>query len=196
MTIERADRKLWAEARTLADLGEGMALWLEGEITSRPGYYGPTDLDSPELTALCAALCRAGLVTDNSQQGGNWTYQGRDVWARDAIDGFCDDTTLGRLHDATWSTPLIVTARRTKRRFRRHASDGGRVSVTEVAGRIYTTFGGQMWPGCLDSIWDGIGKQAYREVLNAWHIAVVDPKWGRTDLLIDTLTSRFLAGVR
>lgn len=196
--MNRADHKQWAAARTLADLGHLMALWLEGSIKSRPGYYGSTDLDTPELTALCAALCRAGLVTDNSQQGGHWTYRGRAVRARASIAGFADDETLNKLYDAVRGTGLIVTARHTKRRrWWRHRDEGaGRVAVTEVEGRINTEFGGQLWPSCMESIWDGIGAQAYREVRDAWHIAVVDPEWGRNELLLDTLTSRFLAGAR
>ncbi|GGZ19658.1 DUF6919 domain-containing protein [Streptomyces nitrosporeus] len=35
--MSRADRRRWRSARTVADLGELMALWLEGEIASRPG---------------------------------------------------------------------------------------------------------------------------------------------------------------
>lgn len=195
-TIHRADRKLWESARTLTELGEGMALWLEGEIKSRPGYYGPTDLDTPSLTRLCAALCRAGFVTDNSQRGGHWDRDGREVWARDALSGFCDDTTLDRLYDAVSGTGLIVSARRTTRcrwRWRAHRhDDDGRVWVTEVDGHVCTTFGGQMGRRDLDSIWGGVGKQAWHEVCDAWHVGVADFKWGRTDLLTPTLTQRFL----
>ena len=48
--MNRADRKLWAAARTLADLGELTARWLEGRIASQPGYaanYGPDQRRSP-----------------------------------------------------------------------------------------------------------------------------------------------------
>jgi uncharacterized protein DUF6919 len=195
--MNRRERRQWRSARTLGDLGRLMARWLEGDLQARPGYYGPTDLDTPELTALCAALCREGLITDNSQQGGHWIYQGRSVRARASIDGFADDAVLRSLRGATQGTELIVTARRTRsRRWWRPSNDGGRIVVTEVDGRISTEFGGQLWPGCMEGIWDGIGKQAYREVMHAWHIAVVDPEWGRNDLLIDTLTSRFLSQAR
>ncbi|MGW1620979.1 DUF6919 domain-containing protein, partial [Streptomyces sp. NPDC002172] len=35
--MSRSDRRRWRSARTISDLGELMALWLEGTIASRPG---------------------------------------------------------------------------------------------------------------------------------------------------------------
>ncbi|MEW1817762.1 DUF6919 domain-containing protein [Streptomyces diastaticus] len=43
--MSRADSRRWRAARTPADLGDFMALWLEGGLSSRPGYephWGPT----------------------------------------------------------------------------------------------------------------------------------------------------------
>ncbi|WP_031099057.1 DUF6919 domain-containing protein [Streptomyces sp. NRRL S-15] len=69
--MSRADRRRWKSARTVADLGELMSLWLEGEIASRPGYaprYGP-DEETAHLVPSLAALCRAGYITTCSQPG-------------------------------------------------------------------------------------------------------------------------------
>ncbi|MFI8784378.1 DUF6919 domain-containing protein [Streptomyces albidoflavus] len=44
--MSRADSHRWNTARTPADLGDLMALWLEGGLASRPGYephWGPDD---------------------------------------------------------------------------------------------------------------------------------------------------------
>jgi len=69
--MSRSDRRRWRSARTVSDLGELMALWLEGKIASRPGYqprYGPED-ETAHLVPTLAALCRAGYVTTQSQPG-------------------------------------------------------------------------------------------------------------------------------
>ncbi len=35
--MNRADRKAWRSARTLADLGELTARWIEGDLGEHPG---------------------------------------------------------------------------------------------------------------------------------------------------------------
>lgn len=198
--MRRHERKQWATARTLDDLGELMALWLEGEIKSRPGYYGSTDLDTPGLTALCAALCRAGFVTTDSQRAWLGTnHRGNRVRARAAVSGFCDDARIARLHATARDAGVSVLAQR--------GTPGmdGAVVVTEVNGSPYYWAGG--YPGRDDLIADwsdvwsnrdrsglrrGISWRAFRAVRASWYVAIIDPEWGRNDLLVDTLTSRFL----
>jgi len=36
--MSRCDRRAWEQARTLLELGELVARWLEGDIASQPGY--------------------------------------------------------------------------------------------------------------------------------------------------------------
>ncbi|WP_157881130.1 DUF6919 domain-containing protein [Streptomyces griseoruber] len=66
-----SDRRRWRSAHTVADLGELMALWLEGELRSWPGYMpgcGP-DEETTHLIPSLAALNRAGFLTIASQPG-------------------------------------------------------------------------------------------------------------------------------
>jgi hypothetical protein len=63
------DQILWRSARTLDDLGELTAMWLEGQIVSRPAYCpgcGPATETLP-LVPVLARANRAGLVTIQSQ---------------------------------------------------------------------------------------------------------------------------------
>lgn len=196
-TIKRADRKLWEVARTLTDLGECMALWLEGEVKSRAGYYGPTDLDSPELTALCAGLCRAGYVTHNSQLAHRWEHPAMDtVRTRTWIEGFASDDALARLQAACDGTGIILAAHRTPRarRFRRYRP--AEVIPDQMHGdRISGSLRLPTPLSYVDVMWKGVSDEAWRVVLEAWQVIVVGPEWGH-DRLVGTLTSRFLAGAR
>jgi len=66
--MRRSDRRRWKAAGSLADLGELMALWLEGKVASWPGYapnYGPDD-ETKDLVPTLAACNRAGYVTVGS----------------------------------------------------------------------------------------------------------------------------------
>ncbi len=108
--LTRRDRSLWAAARSLADLGELTALWLDGSIASQPGYYGPCDVDeddAPGLTDTLILLNRAGYVTFGSQAG----YDGAPWQQLAAVEGLaaphtynwlCDGDTVRVRPWATW----------------------------------------------------------------------------------------------
>lgn len=97
----------WTDCRTLDDLGECTALWLEGRIARMPAYGGPVDYDDfvPGAVAILAAVNRAGYVTTNSQPGTarygttadvhGFTYPGA-TWPRLLADRF--DVTV-------WTSP-------------------------------------------------------------------------------------------
>ena len=189
------ERGQWLDACTLDELGELMAWWLEGSLRTRPGYYGSTDLDTPELTTLCAESCRAGFVTTDSQRAVlRVNEDGAAVRSRAMISGFCDNNTAARIHAAARETGVSVLALR---------GDPGMASsvvVTEVNGEPYYLAGG--YPGYDDliagwaDVWHrkdapglrpGINRRAFRAIRSAWYVSIVDPEWGRNDRLTATL---------
>lgn len=98
----RAERRAWGSARTLAELGELVAQWLEGTLSEWPGYVGPVDVDesdAPGLTAALVALNRAGVVTYHSEAGVVVDDEdGRPAWYQCAsIAGFAEWSTAERL---------------------------------------------------------------------------------------------------
>jgi hypothetical protein len=109
--MNRADRKLWAAARTLADLGELTAQWLEGRIASVPGYmpgWGPDPETAPHIPVLAAAN-RAGFLTVNSQSAdGPW-----EAW----VNGFVCDEALEWLRAACDRSGLVMSGRREREHF-------------------------------------------------------------------------------
>lgn len=196
----RHERRLWAGAQNLADLGCLMARWLAGDLQTRPGYYGSTDLDTPELTELCIHLCRTGFVTTDSQRAVfTVNRDGETVLSRAAVSGFCDDAIVARLLAAAWESGVSVMAQRAG-----HPVVNSSVVVTEVNGEPYYLAGGYPSYDDLIAAWAdiwrreeapglqlGIGHRAFESVQAAWYVAVIDPKWGRNDRLINMLTSSY-----
>ena len=69
--MDPEDAARWRAARTLADLGELTAQWLEGKIASIPAVVpgcGPGE-ETAELIPVLAACNRAGYVTTVSRPG-------------------------------------------------------------------------------------------------------------------------------
>jgi hypothetical protein len=145
---------------------------------------------------VLAALNRAGWLTDVSQPG--WGpgigYDGA-TWAQRAgVSGFTDPWLAGRIEAAARAAGLIVI---------RHDGAGrwwwqrrGGVTVTTRADRPYTGFGDRWTRGELGSRYAECGTLAIAGIREAVQLIVVDPQWGRDDLLwpvlMDVLRGRYL----
>ncbi|WP_158687614.1 DUF6919 domain-containing protein [Streptomyces sp. AA1529] len=170
MGMSRADRRTWADARTLNDLGQLMARWLEGDLKSWPGYaagYGPDEETRPLIRALAAAN-RAGFLTTCSQPGTDGTgYDGAHWRQRAAVDGFVADPDM------------LQRVRRAAQRHGLRATTGGQwTCATDRNGEPITVFGQRVDDRVLRSTWHGIHRTAYRAVADAQPVAVVHPVWG------------------
>lgn len=98
--MNRADRRRWASARCLTDLGELTAQWCMGGIVETPGHAGPPARETLPYLDLLAAVNRAGFVTENSQAAGrSWT-----AW----VCGFADAGAAVRLTAAAAGTGLAI----------------------------------------------------------------------------------------
>ncbi|MFF7764254.1 DUF6919 domain-containing protein [Streptomyces griseorubiginosus] len=185
--MSRTDRARWRAARSIADLAELTALWLEGRIASHPGVMpncGPDD-ETSDLAPVLALANRHGYLTDNSQPGICGTgFDGR-WWAqRAAVTGWvrCDRAginLLNRIYAPAQAAGLIVCADSHR--------DG--VTVTSVDGHDYTTFGAPLSKRDLRTIWPShlIHADLFRQLHGAIQLTVVDPEWGRGELLWDVL---------
>ncbi|MEU2075443.1 hypothetical protein [Streptomyces sp. NPDC013489] len=167
---------VWRDARTIADLGQNMAGWLEGRIPNRPGYDGPFGQEETNgarhLVPTLIALNRAGFVTVDSQPG----ELGGGYRQRANVEGIVHDRSplLGQLL-ALQGQGLTVVRGWPKRQ----------IVLTEDAGSPFTTIGG--WRMRRDSIhanWRGVGRQAIRELReHGATVHIIDTEWGRDDRL-------------
>lgn len=170
-------RTAWQQASTLAELGELTAQWLEGAVPCLPMYIGGPAPETKPLIPHLAAYNRAGYVTNNSQPG---TTAGNG-WAQRAwVHGFGTAELANRIENALIDTDLIVCT----------TPPGGdnptRICVTANDGRAWT-IGGAMRASYLAEQYREEIPAALPALLNAWQIEVIDPQWGRNDLLWDRL---------
>ena len=170
----------WAEAKTIVELGELGALWLEGEIPSQPGYTedcGP-DEETEHLIPVLARLNRRGFFTCGSQPGiaGELVGRWEQWWQRAAVDGFVADPDLiTRIDEAVSRSDglhlIVDTASRWRNDYRPAQV------VTTWGGQDHTWFGARLSRRYLQFLYGETG--ALHAIQSAWQVTVIDLEWGR-----------------
>jgi hypothetical protein len=176
MSPEEASR--WLGARTLADLGELTAQWLEGKIASIPTVVpctGP-DKETIPLIPVLAAINRAGYITNFSQPG-----IAGDGWIqRASVSGFASPVTFAALCGAVAGADLMITAARAG------PEDWPTTApVTLSGGGECTWSGGAMSQDAIEDSYGGgtCHPAAVTALRKAWQVTLTDPEWGRDDVL-------------
>lgn len=197
--LSRADARLWAQVESIEDIGELTAQWLEGDIETHPRYYGRPDEETEALIPTLAVLNRSGYVTAGSQPGegpirGGWDEpEMKWWWQRAAVDGFARPETADHIRETSTASGLTVV---------QHDRAGWRTSWTDVVD--VTRSGPDELPAPPEDSWahTSFGTHLSRHVLSSTvfnvaaakclydmpQVTVVDPEWGRNDLLWPTLT--------
>lgn len=169
------DRTIWQSARTLTDLGNLTADWLDGRLNYCPGWTAgddPTtrrpDPETTPLVPVLAALNRRGLVTINSQPGHHLNADR--VGQRAAVEGLCDQSTLGWLRRtlAGFEQELVVRAYRLDGR--RHPQP---VPCTVKDGTWVTWFGAATADDVTDTLSE-LHPDMLAVVRRSWHVVVAD----------------------
>ena len=178
----------WAEAETFTDLCELTAQWLEGGLAFHPGGYNEPDPETTELLAVLACLNRAGFLTDGSQPGiiapG---FDGVGWEQRAALQGYATDervmralVVMARVHG------LLYVVHDPRDRIRQDP-----VVVTTRAGQPYTDFGVWLPPSNTRLTYgDWCSREMEAAVNAAYQVTLIDPEWGRNDVLWPALTTR------
>jgi hypothetical protein len=175
------DAEPWRSARSLEEIGELVAQWLEGHLLYQPAYLAPGPAaETSGLIPVLAAINRKGLVTRNSQPGrALQDGYGQRAW----VTGFCTQKTLWQLEDLVLPTELVLIASPPL------AGWSIGVPITIVGGRANTH-------GCQRLDLQGIqflygadlpaGVAALSE---SWQVDLIDPSWGRDSLLWQVLST-------
>jgi uncharacterized protein DUF6919 len=179
-TRRLADRPLWGEAESLADLGELVAQFCEGRLLETPGHGGPRDPETVQIAAPLAHANRQGFVTTGSQPGhdhGGWEQ-------RAVVEGWATPATVGKLRGLVAGTRLQMQAT-AERPWR---SDHNRVvtcSRHHTPDGIWEHTGFGFVPGRFEPFID-LGRSDLTE--DACYVTVYDPQWGDESLLWDRLS--------
>ena len=177
----RQDQALWLTARTLADLGELTAQFIEGKIAYSPTHGAPVDPETAGLVPVLAAANRAGFVTHQSQPGMPLDEHGSAQRAN--VSGYATPGAFSRLMAAASGADLIITAGRAlddspQRDF------GPFFCITMDEGEEYTWDGIGMTRSALDAFYGPDCHPAVvSDLLAAWQVTLIDPVWGRNDVL-------------
>lgn len=186
--MSRADRHRWRQSRTLLDLGELTAQWLERSITSHPAIrpgHGP-DPETTELVPALAALNRAGFVTLGSQPGASngFDEDGRYWEQTEAVQGLVSGpallTRILRLARTGYQTVIHPSTARPGLR-----PDG--ITVTTCEQQSTTGFGAHLNRRQMRTIYPAtsIHTSAFRELCDAWQITLAAPRSGTSHLFTD-----------
>jgi hypothetical protein len=183
--LTRADRRLWRAARSLDDLCELTARWLEGRVDSQPAYYGTVDVDeddAPGLTATLTGLNRAGYLTTGSQAGYDGPgYGGARCQQMATVEGFAAQDTTGWLRQAVDGTDYQVLEHDCKDHAWQRSEPG--VNVTFLDGVPVTWFGTQASRAGIARDWyPGVHREALDQVAAARQVTIYDPVPGRNTL--------------
>lgn len=180
-TVDHDQPLTWATAQTLDQLGELTARWLEGAIPNHPANHGEgPDEETHSLVPTLAAYNRAGLVTDFSQPGepesDGWTQ-------RAAVSAWCSDETCDRLDKAIGPTELILL-------FEIHGRHScSRIPVTLDEGKAYTWTGNSYDEDYLMVCYGELAPEGRDAIRASWYVTIIDPIWGRNDLLWPTVAA-------
>ena len=172
-------RELWRSARTLEDLGELTAQWLEGRITHLPAYY--SDAPAPETSELIPHLTRAnraGYLTTDSQPGRPLTDG---CGQRAYVSGFCTEETADKIEAAILGTDLVAIITPPG------WGNPTQIPVTVVDAKDCAWLGTPLDAADIDDFYGGDCPNAVNTLKHAWQVELFDPAWGRANLLWERL---------
>jgi ribosomal protein L37E len=185
-TVARDERRRWRSA-TAFDLCELTALWLEREIAEYPGYGEPgagigPDPETEALVPTLAAVNRAGFLTIASQPGtpAGPGFDGATWEQRAAVELLVDLDTLLRVGEMAEGTGLLGIAHASLVRRCRRCGDG--IIVSRREDEPTCEFGSHLPMGERRLMFRGC-RRAWPRVRRLYQVALVDPVWGRNDVL-------------
>jgi hypothetical protein len=182
ITIHRRERPLWRAATSLQDLCDLTAGWLEGDIRSQPGYYGPVDVDedeAPGITGALVALNQAGFLTRDSQAG--YAVDDGYEWTQlAAVTGYAGEQTVAHLRSRLAGTGYGIRA--VKARDHDEPFDWAGVPVTCAQDEPFTVFGCRLSRLEIMLELEGAGIEAVDAVTEALQVTIWDPQPGPNQL--------------
>jgi hypothetical protein len=129
------------------------------------------------LIPVLIAVNRAGFVTTQSQPGIPFDEHGSAQ--RADVSGFASSETFARLMGAVADADLIITAARAAP----DEDQGPFINITLDEGEEFTWDGGAVNRRSIEADYGHDCPDAIDALCRAWQVTLIDPQWGRNDLL-------------
>lgn len=175
----RSDRGVWRQATTLEAAGELTARWLESRSEYQPGTFAPSfDEETRPIAAALAEINRNGLFTKESQPG---IRADAGHAQRQYVTGFCGAAAAAELVALSTRSELITVG---------HApgeTSRAAIPVTFDGDAVVTVLGSSESPVEDDELrdWSEETNETLALLLaDSWYVEVLDPVWGRNDVLL------------
>ncbi len=171
----------WSDAKTIEELAELTAQWLEGRVEGHPSGYDLPDQETELIRAPLIAMNRTGYFTDHSQPGvaEGWGDQ------RANVSGYCNQGLASRLVDAGTFSDLIVLAHPP-------GSDASAPIPVTRSPEGPHTIANNYWSDGMT--WPTLSSDAQEAIRQAWYVEVLDATWGRNNLLWPTIVAALEKG--
>lgn len=173
--MSRADRRAWASARTVPDIGARTAQWLSGDLGHGGGGY---DVPDEDLIPALIAVNNAGFATVGSQPGGVWEDEEGVLEQRAFADGFIDPEACEDFKAHLRAVGGL-----------RILEGGIEMVLTRFNGESITIQPDHLIRSDYHSMFAGCSGAAVRAAQRSAYIAVVDWNFGRNDVLWPALES-------
>jgi hypothetical protein len=165
----------WRDAKTLADLGELTARWIEGSLSYHPCNYGSIDRETFPLQQRLAEYNRSGLLTTFSQPGESLDDEG--YGQRACLEGYAQENLAKRIAAAGLYSDLLILI------FPPGQSGGYQIPITVAEFHPFTWCGGCWGEDEIDCFATVISLEAIEALNQAWKVIVFDMQWGRDSYL-------------
>lgn len=176
---------LWRQAKTLEDLGELTARWIEGTLDYYPGYGGPIDAETIPLQHLLAEFNRSGFVTTFSQPAAPLRKsKGGSYGQRACVQGYAQEVVAKRIAALGLYTDLLVLDFPPG-----DYTYGYQIPITVTDFHPFTWCGGYYGDEELDELAEEYSPEAMSALAGSWRVTVIDSKWGRKSYLWDRVLS-------
>ncbi len=181
------DKGAWRQATTLAAAGELTARWLEGHSEYQAATFTVSyDAETEAIAAELAELNRNGLFTKESQPG----LHSAGTAQRQYVTAFCSADVAADLLALSTRTELVTVA---------HApgeSSSAAIPVTLDGGEVVTVLGSSENPVDEEQIQDWADETNETLALllaDSWYVEILDPVWGRNDVLLPAVLGALAA---
>jgi hypothetical protein len=184
--MKRSEQNRWATARTLGEMGELTALWLEGELEQTPTHAGPPAEETKPLIQVLAAMNRTGAVTVTSQPGCDEMIDGSRWLQRAGVDVLTSHELADALSSAAARRGLSVI------RYGAPPAAMDYYYATEALVTLdgeepCTWFGRAMAVSDLLQMYEGCSPELLAALCEAEQLTLVEPEWGPSNRLWELL---------